>query len=108
MSDVCAHGQLARQCELCELTAERDEARRANQAMLEGFQTATRECHRLVKQREALVGALLLAEETLAGLVASKRYDREVFADDSEWADWARSRAQHTLGIVSDVLASFK
>lgn len=38
-----------------------------------------------------------LAVQELRNLVDSKRFDRQMFRDDTEWADWAQSRCRHTL-----------
>lgn len=37
------------------------------------------------------------AMRELENIVNAKRFDRKMFRDDTEWADWAQSRARHTL-----------
>lgn len=37
------------------------------------------------------------ALQELNNIANAKRFDRETFADDTEFADWAQSRARHTL-----------
>lgn len=38
----------------------------------------------------------------LENIVNAKRFDRSVFADDREFADWAQSRARHTLNKLAN------
>jgi hypothetical protein len=37
----------------------------------------------------------------LINIANAKRFDREMFADDTEFADWVQSRARHTLRSAS-------
>lgn len=38
----------------------------------------------------------------LQNIVNAKRFDRETFADDTEFADWAQNRARHILARAKD------
>ena len=55
--------------------------------------------------RAAVEGAALTDEraaiEELRNIANAKRFDHEMFADDTEFADWAQSRARHTLVHVT-------
>lgn len=41
------------------------------------------------------------AAKELENIANAKRFDRECFADDTEFADWAQSRARHYAAIAS-------
>jgi hypothetical protein len=41
------------------------------------------------------------ALDELSNIANAKRFDRETFADDTEFADWAQNRARHTLRAAS-------
>jgi hypothetical protein len=41
-----------------------------------------------------------LAVQELRNIVKAKRYDKDVFADDSAFVDWVRSRAKWVLGQI--------
>lgn len=38
----------------------------------------------------------------LQNIVNAKRFDRDTFANDTEFADWVQSRARHTLGRAKE------
>ena len=40
---------------------------------------------------------LRLAAQELGNIVNAKRFNREMFRDDTEWADWVQSRCRHVL-----------
>ena len=42
----------------------------------------------------------ILAIEELKNLVNAQRFDRDSFANDTEFAEWALSRARYTLGLI--------
>lgn len=55
------------------------------------------------------VPAVDLAAQELRNIVNAKRFDRESFTSDTEFADWVQSRARHILASVPAVdLAEFK
>jgi hypothetical protein len=41
-----------------------------------------------------------LAIDELKNIMNARRSDREYFADNTEFAEWAQSRARHTLGLI--------
>jgi len=41
------------------------------------------------------------ARDELRNIAFAKRHDPKVFSDDKEFADWAQSRARHTLGAIA-------
>jgi hypothetical protein len=43
-----------------------------------------------------------VAIKELHNIATAKRFDRSVFADDTEFADWAQSRCRHTHAAVSE------
>lgn len=54
---------------------------------------------------EELERALRDASATLHGIAEAARFDREVFESDSEFVDWAQSRARHEAGKIAPLLA---
>ena len=49
-------------------------------------------------KRQLAVHAKAIQE--LENIVNAKRFDRKMFRDDTEWADWAQSRARHALSSM--------
>lgn len=52
------------------------------------------------RRATAAESALAAAREELHNFVRAERFNRERFRDDTEFADWVQSRAQHTLAKI--------
>lgn len=60
-----------------------------------------KECEQLEAHVKELEPQLCAAREELSNIANAKRFDPEVFEDNKSFADWAQSRARHTLSSIA-------
>lgn len=56
----------------------------------------------LIARVEAAERDAAHAIDELRNIANAKRFERPLFRDDGEWADWAQSRARHRLAAIAD------
>lgn len=59
-----------------------------------------------IKRLRAERDALGWARVELANIVHAERFNKSHFADDTEFADWAQSRARHQLAAIDAAMES--